>query len=56
MKEKKIYTLDERIKYYQRKVLNLEFALSKAQERLHVLMNEKAAVPVRSTTKRRAAI
>lgn len=51
---KKTYTLDEKIKYYTRKVLNLEFALIKAQERLHQLSDEKkAAMPERSVSTRR---
>ena len=38
---KKIYSREEKIKYYQRRVLNLEFALQRAQDRLHYLNSEE---------------
>lgn len=49
---KREYTLEEKIKYYQRKALNLEFAMKRANDRLKVLL-ERAAVPNRSASKKR---
>jgi len=37
----KKYTREEKKKYYQSKILNLEFALKKAQERLEYIMSEE---------------
>lgn len=38
---KKVFTREEKIKYYQRKTLNLEYALEKARERLHFIMSDE---------------
>lgn len=40
MKTQKRYTREEKIKYYQFKVLRLEFALKNAQERLEHVMSD----------------
>lgn len=38
---KKTYTREDKIKYYTRKVMNLEYALEKARERLDYLNSEE---------------
>lgn len=40
MESKKRYTREEKIKHYQRKILNLEYALQRATERLHFIMSD----------------
>lgn len=53
MTKRKEYTTEEKVKYYTRKVLNLEFALKKAQERLHDLHAEGQRSRTAPSQKRR---